>query len=290
MSERIQLELKDHYVVVETEKNQSKEEKKISYRSLENLFQTNRSTFQTPLLPGEFGLQKLATKGDRSVYFYLEEPRALTVQYRTYKPTEFRTDYFTDEQWGITQDEDESREDFEERLRAVFQTKTRHGNLYTHFFKFVIPRTLWTIHVRTAGDSFQVLGSFVHAMRTSILTEKEMLYSAPFSNVYSDHKICWGQNTLNLPSAKAIQGVSTLFFNAPFNSDLDSSRFSDFYHKQTDGDNEKYVSSFFDLLEVVDGLIREGNDLKDALHFVESKLLQTPQSVESHFTYHRNLL
>lgn len=48
----------------------------------------------------------------------------------------------------------------------------------------------------------------------------EPAYKAPFPNVYSDGRICWGANSPGPVAPKAARGIWDLFFSAPFNKDL----------------------------------------------------------------------
>ena len=61
---------------------------------------------------------------------------------------------------------------------------------------------------------------FVWALRESTCNPKSVLYNAPFSNVYPDGRVCFGQNRPPAVSAKTFEAAWQLFLDAPFNADL----------------------------------------------------------------------
>lgn len=46
------------------------------------------------------------------------------------------------------------------------------------------------------------------------------VYMAPFTNIYSDHRICWGSNMPMTAGAETMQKAWRLFIELPFNGDL----------------------------------------------------------------------
>lgn len=161
----------------------------------------------------------------------------------------------------------------------VVETKYSIGG-HMHKNQFVCPALAWFVMLRKRGNTYEYLEGHVFAMKGSILTGKETLYRAPFSNVYNDHRICWGNNVVLMPSIKAIQGLSTLFFNAPFNNDLDSERFRSFDRKLTGGQAIKTVH-----LQMEIGKMLETGTPQEALDFTESKMISTDTTVDEFFNY-----
>lgn len=284
MINQVDLKLKEHYIEVEIEEAGAKETKKVSYNSLKNIFEDSTQFIDFPLLPGEYGLQKFAKKGLDSLYAYLEPPRLLNVKYESMQEPLFRRNYFTEEEWGITKEEGESEEDFTLRLKERFYDLiSKDEYLYLHNYKIVTPRLMWFVHVREKSDgTFAAIDTRLYATKGPLLTGKEDLYVAPFSNVFGSNNICWGKNTVVLPSIKSIQGLSTLFFNAPFNIDLDSNRFLEFEYVRPNNAT-KNAERFSDLLEKTSMMIEDGEDSENVLSFVESKMFKLPHSFDTEF-------
>lgn len=278
MSENIKLLLKKDYVEVEIEEDGMTHRKNVAYNSLATLFTQQTEVYTSPLLPGEYGIQKIKESNTTLKILYLEPPRLVDVRYGyRYKPT-FREKYFTEEEWDLTREEDETDQDFLERKKERFdELVTSRRNMldgqYLHRYKFVSPRLLWyfDLQKRTDGRGFNVREEKVYAMKSSILTTHERLYRAPFANVYSSNGICWGDRRPSIPTIKAIQGISTVFFNAPFNTDLDSNRLHYMEYETFDG-TPKEGSMFFNLLEASSIRLENGESFEEVLQFTENLL------------------
>ena len=117
-------------------------------------------------------------------------------------------------------------------------------------------------------------------MQTPIYSGKEPIYRAPFSNVYDDGRICWGHNAVQIPQLKAIQGLSTLFFGAPFNTDLDENRFNRFNRSYVDGT----ASLSLHLQMEMNAMLKDPEKTPDdALAFVNSVMRKSSGNIESKF-------
>ena len=157
---------------------------------------------ETPLLPGEWGLQKYVRYGSWELFALSEPPRFTTVKYNLY-------------------DNDEEVEDED----------------FLHF-NIPIPPLLWIFTTRTINNDRQLYYSAVFALKSSILTENDLLYRFPFSNVSGT--VCWGENDIQLSvNPKSIQSLPHIFFSSPFNSDLDGDKFRPFY-------DDKYINGYVD--------------------------------------------
>jgi hypothetical protein len=97
-------------------------------------------------------------------------------------------------------------------------------------FTIPVPATLWLIHVRlnVADNSRRLNSTMAYAIKNPILSEDDMLFKMPFSNVSG--QVCWGgsSSTPAISSAKSIQSLPTQFFLRPFNNDLGDNRFRTF--------------------------------------------------------------
>ena len=99
--------------------------------------------------------------------------------------------------------------------------KVRYGDTN---YEILTPILVWFIGTNKSG---QLTRSEVYALKGPLFTYKEELFRAPFSNVYGEGNICWGDNGLEFPTKKSIQSIYNRFFGAPFNSDLDENRIND---------------------------------------------------------------
>lgn len=265
------VELKDRRAIVSIKNTDgSKEEKTIDIKDFKQAF--SEKTVQsktTPLLPGEYGTQKIVVYGNTTRVLYLEAPAVRRITYETGRCPEFHPNFYTKKEWD-TRDkrDDETDEEYEAHLKNVFQEKQRRyhsrHSAYQAIFDIVTPRLLWVTDVVERQDKYVTTSSKVYAMKQSILTEKEELYETFFSNIYNgSEQICWGYNTLNIPTLKSIQGIPSLFFNAPFNSDLD-------YSNQLKPNS--YASTFYDIGEYMTKELREGASPEDVLSTIEEYL------------------
>lgn len=290
MSEEVKLILKDNYIEVEINQGGAIQNKNIEYSALSSLFQENTETYESPLLPGEYGLQKMVEHGRYTDLFYLEAPRLVNITYEHQNKPIFRKDYFTETEWGITQEEEESDSDFESRLKEKFDVLIERGEhksngYYKHRFIFVSPRLFWFFRLRKATRGYNLYQDRVYAMKSSIITQDEWLYDIPTSNVFPQKNVCWGSNTVSIPTLKSVQGISTFFYNAPFNSDLEGGRFREFEYTGLSG-RRKNATWFFHLLEATTQKITNGESFEDTLRFVESTLQSTNLRVSDAFNRH----
>ena len=134
---------------------------------------------------------------------------------------------------------------------------------------FMVPALAWFIVLDKNSSGYKYVEAQVFAMKTPVFTGKETLFRMPFSNVYRNNQICWGRNVVNIPTLKAIQGLSTLFFASSFNGDLDDRRFQYFDRTFTKGQADRTVHLQMEVGE----MLKKGLSEQDVLTFVESKLI-----------------
>lgn len=107
--------------------------------------------------------------------------------------------------------------------------------VYGEKYNIFTPVLAWFLKFRNNGKGREMSysQSQLWALKSPIFTTKEQLYRAPFSNVWPDGRICWGQEEgkLKFPTEKSLQGIPDRFFAATANSDLDESRFRTFTSK-----------------------------------------------------------
>lgn len=89
-------------------------------------------------------------------------------------------------------------------------------------FKVPMPPLLW---IFSLDINKKLVNVRVYALKSLFVTSNTLLYYPPFSNV-SDSGICWGKSHEFVmgKSFRALVGLSSLihlFFNQPFNHDLD---------------------------------------------------------------------
>jgi hypothetical protein len=61
---------------------------------------------------------------------------------------------------------------------------------------------------------------YLFAMAGTSFDPKGKVYTAPFPNIHSDGKVCWGKNQAPQVDPKKAKDAWFLFFNTPFNGDL----------------------------------------------------------------------
>lgn len=272
MSREASLTLKDSHVSVEIEENGIHTSKSIGYDALSTIFE-KQGDFSSPFFPGTYGLQKYAVSNNREYYLYIEQPRVVTCKYQVGSLSE--DDYYIDE------DDYSDSDAYEEARDAARERYEEDRNSDSQVNKFTCPILAWFIVLdKSSSGSYSVRDTFMYALKTPIYTGKEPLYKAPFSNVYGDGRVCWGENIIEIPQLKSIQGLSTLFFGAYGNTDLDENRFQSFGRKYFSG--EAHLSLHLQM--EVDSMLKDSaNTPDDVLEFVNSKLSQESTTVEDKF-------
>lgn len=271
------IELKTDYVVIHTiSSDGTQQEKIVDNASFKQALSTIDAPMieTTPLLPGEYGTQRIISTGHRTRILYLEPPAIRRITFHDDEMPEFREDYYRPEEWDVRKKEnDETDADYQDYLREEFTKHQNayyreHGN-YEHKLMIVVPRTLWQLDVKqSSGVDMDILGSSVYAMKQSVYTGQEELYKCPTANVFPDNRICWGYNTVRLPNLKAVQGIPSYFFSSAFNRDLNVHRFN----------SERGLNSFLSLARYMDRKLRDGvspEDLLDEVHRMLSPINKT---------------
>lgn len=208
--------------------------KNTNLETVQNLLAADQR-FDTGLLPGDWGTQRYIRK-DTEEYFVFSVPASIrTVKY------DFRNN--------------DVEEDAEYRIP--------------------VPATVWLVNVRlNPVDGSRRLNNVVaYAIKNPILTEGDMLYKLPFSNINSS--ICWGGSSSvpSLTGGKSISSLPTQFFSRPFNNDLGDDRFQSF----ADGREGKEGVSIFrvnHLFEWLDWHLKAAVEKGETFEFPLNRLRQ----------------
>lgn len=238
----------------------AKNEKVIDYKKFSDLF-TSEGNTDTGFLPGEYGTQRIVVKNGVTYTLYLEPAKIIDVHHENTEQTDVDEHIFEDDY----EDEDDY---YDARDNYILENKKNTS------YKFTTPILCWM--VATRGN--RCIETFLFAMKTPILTGMEPLFEAPFENIFGDGKICWGHNDVNIPTPKAIQGLSTLFFNADANMDLADRRFDSYQRKYFPGTAFYPIHLHMD----VDKMLKEETPEK-TLGFVNSVLLERRSSLNTTF-------
>lgn len=240
------LSLKNGYVEVDSYNNDIKTSKTISYESLKALAESNTNAFESPFLPGTYGVQKMFISNERHIYLYTEPPRIITCKYNAKN----------------------SRYD---------EPDVSSSNDGLHENQFVCPSLAWFIVLCPNGDgTFRLYRNYVMALKGNVISGNETLYHAPFANIYGDGNICWGDIDIQVPTPKAIQGLSARFFNAIANTDLDNNRFLRFQRKHFSGE------AFYTLhLQMETDKMLEEDEPEKVLSFVHDVLVTSGYSYQN---------
>jgi len=177
-------------VIVESQNEQGvRSSKHTNLESIQNILSADQR-FETPLLPGQWGVQKYIRKDNEELFVLSVPPTIRDVEY------DFRNN-----------DVDEERR-----------------------FRIPTPGTLWLFHVsyNPANESRVLRNTMAYALANPIMSENDRVYKMPFSNVGS--YVCWGSSSDApvITNSKAIQSFPTQFFLRPFNNDLGDNRFRAF--------------------------------------------------------------
>lgn len=169
----------------------------------------NEVQFESPILPGPYGVRKFVKKGNSTYYLFLEQPREIELQYSVYDYEDNYHELYDsmDDVYGILNDYDITVEN-NETGQEVMKVPT------------VLPNTVWMVKVTESSTGVYYEDMKVFAMDGPAISGHEELSRFPFSNIYEDGRICWGSVTLSSPSVQAIQGLSTRFLGTLFNLDL----------------------------------------------------------------------
>lgn len=256
----LKLELFDDYIKTTETAGSVVSEKLITYENFTDLFAKEKDV-DTGLLPGEYGTQRVIVKNNTKYVLYLEPAKVVSVKHE-----DSNHDAVDD---AIDPDDYDDDDDYYEARREYIR-ENKDVNTYS----FTTPILCWMV----AMEGTRYVEAQVFAMKTPIMTGLEPLYHAPFSNIYGHGGICWGYNDVALPTPKAIQGLSTLFFNADANMDLAEQRFSRYTRKYFPGEAFYPIHLHMD----VDKMLEETTP-EEALRFVQSVLIRKNSSVNSEF-------
>ena len=206
--------------------------KHTNLEALQNILQADQR-FETPLLPGQWGVQQYIRKDNREYYAITVPPTIREVTY------DFRNN-----------DLDESRS-----------------------FRIPTPASLWmfTVQYNPASQERIIRHVMAYAIKNPILTESDQLYKMPFSNIGS--YVCWGSSSdmPKITSAKSMQSVPTQFFLRPFNNDLGDNRFQSFYDDR-EGREEVQLFRVQHLFELLDVKLKEAQEAGETFDFPLDKL------------------
>ncbi len=190
---RMVIELEQDNITIITEKDGRKTIKPASLQDLQAILTKDRN-LETPILPGSWGTIKFVNTGDRELYVMTIPPhiRNVSFDYRSEAPSP------------------------SQRYKK---------------FKVPVPGSIWFITVRVSKqgsqETRQLLHTMTYALKNSVMSERDVLYKFPFSNVGSDY-VCWGGNDPHPTHSKSLQSIPDQFFANHFNSDLDG-KFAEFH-------------------------------------------------------------
>lgn len=166
-----------------------KSEKIVSLQDLIQAFNV-QSSYTSPILPGDSGLLQYKVEGDNEYYYLVTPPSIQDVEYS-------------------------ERDDDDEYVNVPYKT--------------VQPYALWSFRFAVESSGMKrLVESSVYAMKHGMLSQDDVLYHMPASNVFDSSKICWGnlEGRIQVSNMRAIQSIPNRFYYAPFNTDLEFDRFS----------------------------------------------------------------
>lgn len=196
--------------VIELDDNGTEKKKTVMTEELLKSLSNNEIEYESDILPGPYGVRKIVTKGKNTSYLYIEEPRKVKLRYNL---SEYRSSF----EYG---EDDDNMDEVYTFLRENNITVEEENGDEVAIVDSVTPITAWMVKIYKNEDTVLYSNINVFALKTPVFTGNETLYRYPYSNVYDDAKICWGEISLQAPSSQSIQGLSTLFLGSYFNLDL----------------------------------------------------------------------
>lgn len=269
-----EIELKlDNHIQAKINEDGVSQYKVLSYEQLSQLFQQTER-YDSGMLPGEYYLQRLIKQPNSTFYLYTEPARVITLEYSlmSYYDEVDRDDYYDE-------DGDFDEDAYEE---AVDEYRQEHQLDNDNKYQFTVPITVWMVERNERGD---LRDSRMFSLKSPIYTGNEKLFYAPFTNIYTSsygrpHSVCWGDNTVNLPTVKAIQGLSNTFFSAPANMDLSNGRVNEF--RRSKFENTRGFNPLHLHMET-DKRLKDGESPAEVLEFTHTTLKPTEQTVMTAF-------
>lgn len=209
----------DKSTIRQTSEHGAETIKEVLTEDLISAFSQAESSFESPVLPGPYGVRRFVRKGNSTYYLYLEAPRAVTLNYNM--------DAYEDNYHDLYDDMDDVYS-----LLESFDIPIEEEEYGTFVAKVstVAPHTAWMVKLVETPNGVSYNGMEVYALKSPAITGQEKLYQYPFSNIYREARVCWGDVMLYSPSAQSIQGLSTRFLGSLFNLDL----FSNVKYVETD--------------------------------------------------------
>lgn len=121
-------------------------------------------------------------------------------------------------------------------------------------YKIPVPRILACFSMRNESAGYSsVYSTSFSVLKMPLLGPTTETYQFPFPNV--DINVCWGSNALPKYQRGQYQSLCALvdlFFDAPFNDDLDNHSFAPFDYIDIDG-RVRRATHFPDLIDYLDG-------------------------------------
>lgn len=207
------IRLREDSIIIEEEReNGMKAVKHTNLETLQNIL-TADVHIETPLLPGQWGVQKYLRKDDLEGY-------VITVP---------------------------------EMVREVKFDFRQNGVDETRAYTIPVPASVWffTVRYNPADNTRQLVQSMAYAIKNPILSENDPVFHLPVANISGG--ICWGsgRSTPEIGSAKSIQSIPTQFFLRPFNNDLSDNKFESFNDEREGREDVRLfrVQHLFDFLD-----------------------------------------
>lgn len=256
----ISLNLHPSFIEVNQKIGDTSQEKLIHYSQLGQILSSEKD-LDTGLLPGEYGIQRMVIKDGFRYYMYLEPARIVSVNHLVgseYEPD--RDDY-------------EDDEDYDEAMEA-------YENSGQKSYKFTSPALLWFVRIRE-GETRPAGNIYMYATKGPLITGLEEIFKVPYGNISEDSYVCWGSgNEIRFPTHKAIQGLSTVFFNAPANNDWLTDKYKPYDRKYMDGKATWPIHFHMDIEKMLED---KTETPESVLSFVESKLYSANMSANKAF-------
>lgn len=275
----INIQIDDELVYIDVEKEGRSFKKATNLKTFRETIGITERSYDSGLLPGRTGTKRIIENSTHQKVIYIHPAHRRTVRFTGLSwPTFTGNHGYTEEDFelvGYGKEEDETQEEYEERLTSDFHNVVRKLVLRerypaTELFDIMVPEAI-LIGTKANDASRWRVGIFTLGFNT-LLTGRETLYEYPAPNIYSGAgEICWGDDGFDFSFTKlqVFQSIVPSFFSSPFNYDLASGRLND--------------TSIVDMWQRMDEKFKEGATEEEVLQMYSGKFRSTRRTVDSYF-------
>lgn len=195
---------------------------------------------ESPLLPGDYGTKKMLKSGNDYFFLMTTPPKIRELNYTGMHIGNIT--YFDSEDYEGCVDEYGTAED---EITSYLEDRGVYSD-DDFTIKTYTPSMVWFIQIKEdlSEGTFRFVKDRIFSKESIMLSMKDEIYPAPFSNVYYENKVCWGEVDMPHLTIPGLMAVERIFFNVDFNMDLEVVK-----TPRIDIGDFEYKSKFLHLIE-----------------------------------------